>query len=97
MHCSAGSDDGARRLWRTSDATHVDLRGLDPPEPMTELLRLIDSGSADAVIIGHFDREPIYLYPELEDRSWSHEIIESSCGGPDCDADVRLRMVRWGR
>lgn len=96
MHCSAGPDDGTR-LWRTPEGVHLDLRGLEPPEPMVKILRLIDGGEVDTVIIGHFDREPIFLYPELEDRGWSHEIIASSCGGPDCEGDVRLRLVRWGR
>ena len=96
MHCTGGPEDGAR-LWRTPEAVHIDLRGLDPPDPMVEVLRLIDSGAADAAIVAHFDREPIFLYPELEDRGWSHEIVESGCGGPGCATDVRLRLVRWGR
>jgi hypothetical protein len=95
MHC-ADPEDGAR-TWHTPDGIHIDLRGLEPPEPMVAVLRMIDSGEADSVIIGHFDREPIFLYPELEDRGWSHELISSSCGGPDCENDVRLRLVRWSR
>ena len=94
MHC-AGPEDGTR-TWRTPDAVHVDVRGLEPPEPMVEILRMIDSGEAP-VIVGYFDREPIFLYPELEDRGWSHELIPSSCGGPGCEDEVRLRLVRWGR
>jgi hypothetical protein len=46
------------------------------------------------VLIAHLDREPIFLYPELDDRSWSHELITSSCGDPDCEDEVRLRLVR---
>jgi hypothetical protein len=46
------------------------------------------------VLIAHLDREPIFLYPELDDRGWSHEVMESSCGGQDCADGVRLRMVR---
>ena len=94
-HDHARPDDGSR-MWRTADALHIDLRGLQPPEPMVTVLRTIESGEADTALVGHFDREPIFLYPELDDRGWSHEIIESSCGSADCEDGVMLRMVRWG-
>ncbi|HEY4774681.1 MAG TPA: DUF2249 domain-containing protein [Xanthobacteraceae bacterium] len=88
MSCAGGQDS---RVWRTAEAVYVDVRGLDPPEPMVEILRLIDHGEVEAVLIAHLDREPIFLYPELDDRGWSHE-IEPSCG--DCGDEVKLRMVR---
>ena len=84
------------RKWRTADAVHIDVRGLEPPEPMIAILQAIDGGEVDAVLIAHLDREPIFLYPELDDRGWSHELIESSCGSADCEDGVMLRMVRWG-
>jgi hypothetical protein len=94
VHC-AKPDDGARQ-WRSQEGIHLDLRGLDPPEPLVTVLRLIDSGEAETVIIAHFDREPIFLYPELDDRGWTHEMIASSCGGSHCGDDVALRLVRLG-
>ena len=94
MHC-ARPEDGARQ-WRTAEGIHLDLRGLDPPEPMVTILQMIDSGEADSVLIAQFDREPIFLYPELEERGWAHEMI-SSCEGSDCADDVKLRLIRWGR
>jgi hypothetical protein len=95
MHC-AGSDDG-ERTWRTPEGVHLDLRGLEPPEPMVAVLRAIDSGDAESVIIGHFDREPIFLYPELADRGWTYEVEPASCGGPDCGDTVKVRLVRLMR
>lgn len=83
-------------MWWADDALHIDVRGLDPPEPMVTILRAIDSGEADAVLIAHLDREPIFLYPELDDRGWSHEIVQSSCGSPDCEDGTMLRMQRYG-
>jgi hypothetical protein len=74
---------------------HVDVRGLEPPEPMVEILKLIDTGEVDSVLIAHLDREPIFLYPELDDRGWDHQVL-SSCGGSDCGDEVRLQIVRWG-
>ena len=68
------------RTWRADDAVHIDVRGLDPPEPMVAILQAIDSGEVHTILIAHLDREPIFLYPELDDRGWSHELIQSSCG-----------------
>jgi hypothetical protein len=94
-HAHARSADGSRK-WRTADAIHIDLRGLEPPEPMVAVLQTIESGEVDTALVGYFDREPIFLYPELEDRGWSHELLESHCGSADCEDGIMLRMVRWG-
>lgn len=83
------------RTWREDGAVHIDVRGLEPPEPMVAILRAIDSGEAETVLVAHLDREPIFLYPELDDRGWSHEVMPSSCGSPDCEDAVTLRMERW--
>lgn len=88
--------EGEARRWRTADAVHLDLRGLEPPEPMVAVLQAIDSGDIDSVLVAHFDREPIFLYPELDDRGWNHEIVPS-CGSMDCEDGVTLRVVRWAR
>jgi hypothetical protein len=81
-------------VWRTAKAVHVDVRGLDPPEPMVAILGLIDQGGVEAVLVAHLDREPIFLYPELDDRGWGHEVMEASCGEPDCADGVCVRIVR---
>jgi len=90
----ARPEDGSR-LWYTPEGVHIDVRGLEPPEPMVAILRLIDQDEAGCVIIAHLDREPIFLYPELDDRGWSHDVIPSACGGHDCEEKVKLRLVRW--
>jgi hypothetical protein len=82
------------RLRYTPDAVHLDLRGLEPPEPMVAILKLIDGGEAGPVLVAHLDREPIFLYPELDDRGWAHEILPPECGDADCEHAVRLRLVR---
>jgi hypothetical protein len=64
---------------------------------MVAILRLIDQDDAGSVIIAHLDREPIFLYPELDDRGWSHDIVPPLCGGPDCEEEVKLRLVRWSK
>lgn len=92
MSCERPED--GTRVWRTADAVHVDVRGLEPPEPMVIILRLIDGGEVDAPLIAHLDREPIFLYPELDDRGWAHEIIPSECGDVACENEVQLQLVR---
>ncbi len=94
MTCACPADGS--RIWRTPDAVHIDVRGLEPPDPMVAILQLIDSGEANPVLIAHLDREPIFLYPELDDRGWSHEIEPSSCADTHCDGSVTLRIARWG-
>lgn len=89
------------RIWRTEEALHVDVRGLEPPGPMIAILRLIDGDQVDGALIAHLDREPIFLYPELHERGWAYELLPHAgggCGGEDscCGGGVRLQMVRLG-
>ncbi len=91
MSCAAPA--GAR-IWRTAEALHIDVRGLEPPEPMVMILRLIDGGEAASPLIAHLDREPIVLYPELDDRGWAYEIIPSACGDAACGNEVLVQLVR---
>src|SRR5512139_2466346 len=84
------------RIWRTADAAHIDVRSLETPEPMIAILQALDSGEVDTALIAHLDREPIFLYPELDDRGWAYALLPSSCGSLDCEEGVMLRMVRWG-
>ena len=92
MHCAGPSSDS--RIWRTPEGLHVDLRGLEPPEPMVTVLQMIDCGEVENVLIAHFDREPIFLYLELDDRGWSHEVISHECGS--CADDIKIQIVRHG-
>lgn len=79
--------DGLPRRWFDSDATHLDVRGLKPPEPMVAILSLIEAG-VPGVLIVHLDRDPVFLYPELAERGWVATRVDAD---PD---DVRLRLER---
>lgn len=83
------------RKWRTADAVHIELRGLDPPEPMVAILRMIDGNEVDTALVAHLDREPVFLYPELDDRGWNHQVVESACGSANCEGGIMLRMTRF--
>ena len=79
---------GKARIWREADGPHIDVRGLPPPEPMVAILRLLAECEGAATVVVHHHREPIYLYPELAEIGWSHEIIDGEPG------EVRLRLRR---
>ena len=61
------------KIWQEGDVSHIDVRGLVPPQPMVAVLSLLNSDNVLDRLIVHIDREPIYLYPELEDCGWSFE------------------------
>lgn len=48
----------------------IDVRGLPPCEPMDRILASLDAlpdgGRLEAVL----DRDPVFLYPLLEERGW---------------------------
>jgi hypothetical protein len=93
IHVHRHRGDGTTRIWQSADGVHIDVRGLNPPEPMIEILKLLDGGGLSS-LTAHLDREPIFLYPELEERGWSHEVLPSECGDTACDHEVRLHLVR---
>ncbi len=55
---------------------------------MVAILTAIGRADIGDVVIAHLDRDPIYLYPELAERGWSHERVPSDPG------EVRLRLTR---
>lgn len=55
--------------WREGAALHIEVRGLTPPGPLTAVLRLIEAGDVEEILV-HHDRDPMLLYPELEERGW---------------------------
>ena len=76
------------RRWRDGEAWHIDVRGLAPPQPLVEILRLVESVNDAAPVIVHHDRDPVLLYPELAERGWNADAIEGDPG------EVRLRLTR---
>jgi len=74
--------------WQADDGWHIDVRGLPPPQPLVQILRLVQSVGAQGVVIVHHDRDPQLLYPELAQIGWQ---AESMAGDP---GEVRLRLSR---
>lgn len=68
------------QLTEAPSLQRLDLRGLDPPEPMRRALEAVEalrSGKALQIIT---DREPLLLYRELDRRGHSH-VTESDPDG----------------
>lgn len=83
--------DADARIWiddGDSSVTHIDVRGLQRPQPLIRILDLLRHARDGMVVIAHLDREPIALYPELAEIDWWAEPID---GGP---GEVRLRLQR---
>lgn len=78
------------KRWTDSDGVHLDLRGLEPPGPMVAILGEIDCG-ATGPVIAYMDREPIFLYPELEERGWTWDARFKQ--GTDAPGDAPVVVV----
>ncbi len=74
------------RCWHETDGTHLDVRGMQPPEPMVAILALLEMTGQEGPVVVHHFRDPIYLYPELADRGWTCTIIDGDEG------EVRLLL-----
>jgi len=70
--------------------TVLDVRGLEPPQPMVRVLDAIERLAPGAELEVRHDRRPIFLYPQLEERGCLHETDEPEPGL------VRIRIRRKG-
>ncbi len=91
------SDDG-KRVPQTGVAvsiedgtTIIDVRGLEPPQPLLGILTLLDSPDVTDTVIVRHDRDPLLLYPELEERGWTWSQLVAPMG------QLHLRLTRIPR
>jgi len=75
------------RTWDQADGTHIDVRGLPAPQPMVQMLTLVQRLPRSAVVIVHHERDPVWLYPELAQAGWQAEAV------PGDEGEVRLRLT----
>ncbi|MCK5424350.1 MAG: DUF2249 domain-containing protein [Emcibacter sp.] len=59
----------------------MDLRRLEPPNPMVAILKVIESREGGDSFMVRLMRDPIYLYPELSERNWHAELLEEGNDG----------------
>ncbi len=48
----------------------IDVRGMEPPEPMMTILGKIHELEEDTLLLVHHHREPVMLYEKLDDKGW---------------------------
>ena len=67
----------------------LDVRGLEPPQPMVRTLEALEALPAGATLIQRNDRVPQFLLPILAERGFAYEVDTSS---PDAVV-VRIRRA----
>ena len=72
------SDDWS--VWFYPDLIVLDVRGLEPPEPMVRVLKALDRLAPGQRLEVRHGRRPTLLYPQLEDRGFVHETDEPEAG-----------------
>lgn len=58
----------------------LDVRGLEPPLPMVRVLERLDTLAPGSSITVLHDRRPLFLYPQLEARGFTHATDEPASG-----------------
>lgn len=74
---------------RQGEEIHLDVRGLEPPEPMVRTLAALETLPEGAVLVQHNVRVPQFLLPILAERGFVHEVDESAGDG----VVVRIRRA----
>lgn len=68
-------------LYWHEGVLEMDLRRLEPPNPMIAILKVIESDEGGNYFIVRLIRDPLYLYPELVERNWYAVVLEESDDG----------------
>ncbi len=66
----------------------LDVRGLEPPQPMIAILEVVEELAPGAVLLARTDRNPLHLLPELDRRGFEHSSSELP------DGSWRTRITR---
>jgi uncharacterized protein (DUF2249 family) len=69
----------APRAAAAADGT-LDVRGLEPPQPMMAVLERLESLAAGETLTVVHDRRPTFLYPQLDERGFAHHTDEPEPG-----------------
>lgn len=58
----------------------LDVRGLEPPQPMMAVLERLETLAAGETLTVVHDRRPTFLYPQLDERGFAHHTEEPEPG-----------------
>lgn len=78
----AAAMDGAAALDGPAegDVVVLDVRGLEPPEPMVRTLERLETLAAGATLLQINERVPQFLLPQLRARGFAYEIQREAAG-----------------
>jgi uncharacterized protein (DUF2249 family) len=62
------------------DLAVLDVRGLEPPEPMVKILERLDTLRPGQRLVVFHERRPMLLYPQLDERAFLHDTEELEPG-----------------
>jgi len=83
-HGGAGAqrpDSGARAAGPAPARTvTIDVRGLEPPQPMALVLERLDTLADDEQLEVLHSRRPMFLYPQLDERGFAYVTDEPAPG-----------------
>jgi uncharacterized protein (DUF2249 family) len=65
---------------KATQFVELDARGLEPPQPMVNILEALTSLPTGAQLQAHTDRRPVHLYPMLAERGFTAQTEEQSDG-----------------
>lgn len=82
----AGEESAEPKTWNEDKLLHVDLRGMEPPGPLVFILGLIDRPGMGKEVVVHLSQDPLYLYPELNERNWHWAPLDSD------EDEIRLHL-----
>lgn len=77
-HGACGSSHHAHDA--AGDRATIDVRGLEPPQPLTRVLERLEALAAGEQLEVLHERHPMFLYPLLEERGFSHQTDEPEPG-----------------
>jgi uncharacterized protein (DUF2249 family) len=66
----------------------LDVRDLEPPQPLVRILERLATLGPEDVLEAILDRHPLLLYPQLDDRGFTHDTDDREPGV------VRVRIRR---
>lgn len=69
--------------------TPIDLRGLEPPEPLARILSALEGAGPLSFLLS---REPLLLYPLLRREGWRHRTRRTDDGVVELTLE-RERMI----
>jgi uncharacterized protein (DUF2249 family) len=74
------SDKTASSNRGATETMEVDVRGMEPPQPLVVILESISVLPVGATLCARTSRRPIHLYAHLEERGFVAETVEQSDG-----------------